>query len=47
MLNDLLELESGLTMWEVEFIESLSKKCERPLSAKQRALLVRLWEDKV
>lgn len=43
MLNALLELEDGLTDWEVEFIESLSNQ-NRPLSQKQHDKLESIYE---
>jgi hypothetical protein len=45
MLQELLDLEEGLTPWELEFIENLSHR-EKPmnLSEKQREKLVKLWE---
>jgi hypothetical protein len=41
-LEDLLGLESGLTDWEVEFIESLSR-WEGDFTDRQAAALERTW----
>ena len=49
-LDDLLELEEGLTDWEVGFIESLSHQRERPdwkPSQKQAATLERIWKERI
>lgn len=42
LLDDLLDLESGLTEWELGFIESLDKWRGRDLSEKQEATLQRI-----
>jgi hypothetical protein len=48
MLDELLALESGLTEWELEFVENISHR-ERPLelSDKQREKLRGLWEKHI
>lgn len=43
-LDDLLEAESGLTPWEIDFIESLDKQRERSLTSKQAACLATIVE---
>lgn len=44
MLDELLDCESGLTEWEVEFIDSLDCKRQRPLTQKQSDKLLDIWE---
>lgn len=39
MLDELLERESGLTTWEIDFLDSLDKLRGRSLSEKQLAVL--------
>lgn len=48
MLKELLNLEEGLSEWEVEFIESLNKhnKAGRVFTQKQREKLGQIYEDK-
>jgi len=46
LLDDLLAVESGLTAWEMDFIESLDKQRTRALSDKQRDVVNRI-ADKV
>lgn len=50
-LNALLELEFGLTDWEVKFIESLDRNREENgrlvLSLKQRMILDAIYTEKV
>lgn len=46
-IDDLLAVESGLTDWEVGFIESVSRRVENgrlPLTDKQAATLHRIWD---
>lgn len=47
MLNDLLELESGLTDWEANFIESLSQSRTGHLTEKQINVLERIWRERI
>jgi hypothetical protein len=55
MLDDLLAMESGLTQWEVDFIEDLAirrKECKEDevhwtLSPKQRDMLIKICEDRL
>lgn len=44
MLDQLLDVESGLSDREVEFIDSLDKKRQYPLSQKQAAWLEAIYE---
>jgi hypothetical protein len=46
LLDDLLAVESGLTAWEMDFIESLDRQRARALSPKQREVMGRI-ADKV
>lgn len=47
MLDDLLEVEAGLTGWEMDFLESLDRTCrEHNLTEKQADRLKLLWEKK-
>jgi hypothetical protein len=46
MLNNILNIEEGLTDWEIQFIESLNKSREEPLSEKQDKILTRIYEEK-
>ena len=45
-LDDLLALESGLTDWEVGFIDSidLRRDLDRPMSTKQIAMVRQVWD---
>lgn len=43
-LDALLDLEEGLTDWEVDFIESLSKRKDRDLTDRQHGCLRQLYE---
>jgi len=43
MVNELLEVEDGLTAWEVEFIEQLSHSLSEPLSERQHDKLEECW----
>ena len=43
MLNELLEVESGLTGWEMDFIEDLDRQRSRTLSERQREKLDQIW----
>jgi hypothetical protein len=42
-LADVLELDEGLTQWEVDFIENLSN-WEGDLTPKQIATINKIWE---
>ena len=42
-LKDLLDLDSGLTEWEVEFIENMSK-WKGDFSPKQIAMIYKIYE---
>ncbi len=45
LLDELLEKDSGLTGWEMDFIDDMDQKFrERPLSEKQADALLRVWE---
>ena len=44
LLDDLLEKESGLTYWEIDFLESLERLRDSWISDKQLAVLERLHE---
>jgi hypothetical protein len=44
MLDELLELEQGLTGWEIDFLESLDKLRGRELSEKQLEKLTQIHE---
>jgi len=44
MLNDLCALEDGLTDWEVEFIERMSRQSS--WSHGQLQKLTQIWEDR-
>ena len=41
-LNELLAQESGLTGWEMDFLESLSEWTPRPFTEKQIAVLEKI-----
>ena len=43
MLDELLETDSGLTAWEMDFVESLDAHRQRALSEKQIEALERTW----
>lgn len=45
-LDELLDVEEGLTAWELEFIEKLNKNRERPLSPLQRITLRRVFDER-
>lgn len=43
LLDDLLECEdAGFTGWEIDFLDSLDKQRDRPLTDKQAAVLERI-----
>jgi len=42
LLDELLAAESGLTAWEMDFIESLDRQRGRTFSDKQRDILDRI-----
>ncbi len=44
MLDDLLDAESGLTAWEMDFIGDLDNRRGRKLTEKQADALKRAWE---
>jgi hypothetical protein len=44
MLDELLDLESGLTAWEMDFLESLDRQRERKWSDPQRDKLSQIAE---
>jgi len=44
VLDELLEVESGLTAWEMDFIESLDKQRGRGFTEKQVEILNRIHE---
>lgn len=46
MLNELCDLEDGLSKWEMDFIDSLDKQTN-PLSMKQAAKLAEIYDDKI
>lgn len=48
LVDDLCAIESGLSDWEVGFVESLAKQIEvgRKLSDKQRAKAEKILEEK-
>jgi len=47
-LDDLLDVESGLTDWELKFIEDLDSRWrDRELSDKQAATLEKIYERRV
>jgi hypothetical protein len=45
MSRDMLNLDDGLTPWEIEFLESIDRQLEagRTLTAKQAATLEKIW----
>ena len=44
---DLLDLEEGLSDWEVKFIESVAGQLvDRPMTDKQIAVVHRIWDAK-
>lgn len=45
MLNDLLKVESGLSEWEMDFLDSLTKIQADRLSVPQFLKLEELWFD--
>lgn len=47
LLDDLLLLESGLTDWEMDFIQDLDAKRERALTAAQHGKLEQIAEDRL
>jgi hypothetical protein len=48
MVDDLLELESGLSEWEMEFVESLSRlDHDIPLSPRQKVKLEQIVEERL
>lgn len=48
-VNDLLALDNGLSSWEIQFLDSVSKQLDakRPLSSKQHSIIDRLVEEKL
>lgn len=44
MLDELLERESGLSAWELDFICDLDKRRDRPLTERQADKLLQIWE---
>jgi len=44
MVDALCALEDGLTAWEAEFVDSVSKQDPDRLSDKQVAIITRLYE---
>ena len=44
ILNDLLDLEDGLTGWEVGFVDDLDKLRTVELSPKQAVKLDEIWD---
>lgn len=51
MLDELLALESGLTDWEVDFIESVNRQRDGRLlwspTAQQAAKVVAIWDERI
>ena len=47
MLDALLDLESGLTPWELNFLESMDGQREQRLSEKQGDTLQRIFGQRV
>ena len=45
MLDDLLALESGLSAWEMDFLDSLAERDLDRLSDRQAEILEELWLD--
>lgn len=45
MLEALLEVDDGMTDWEVDFVESLSHQKDRDLSKKQKDCLERIYNE--
>lgn len=45
-LNNLLNVEDGLTEWEMEFIDSLYRQRMEQLSEKQHKILKRIYDEK-
>ncbi len=43
-LDELLDKESGLTPWEIDFIESLDERRGRQISEKQEEIIDRILE---
>lgn len=46
MLDELLDLEDGLTAWEVEFLESLNRQRGREFTEKQVSKLEAIYREK-
>ena len=51
MLNDLLDVEDGLTAWEVNFVDDIDTRDREAdgsyrLTQRQERTLTRLWETK-
>lgn len=44
MLKELLEVEEGLTDWEIGFLESMTQKTDRDLTHGQGQKLVDIWD---
>ena len=48
MLDELLDLESGLTDWELKFIEDLSKKREyNRFTLRQVQMIEQIWQKRL
>lgn len=47
MLDELLELEDGLSDWEVEFIDRLSHQRDRSLTDGQASKLQQIWDERI
>lgn len=49
MLDDLLDLEEGLTDWEVRFIDAMDKRSDRgePFTASQLSRLTEIHNERV
>ena len=45
-LKDLLDLEDGLTDWEMEFVDSLST-WDGPFTEKQRATMYKIYKARI
>lgn len=44
MLDELLEVDDGLSDWEVEFVEDLDRHADRELTDKQESKLEQIWQ---
>lgn len=49
MIEDILELESGLTEWEMEFIDAMQQRIlvREILSSKMKEVILRIFRQKV